>query len=408
MGQKMCDKENCLICNQGYSCLNNVYNHVKSVHNISKIDYQKDYLKHTIECHDCGELFSNDKKLNKHRNVVHNTESPYSIANDKRNQRLEENSIDCQVCGDKLLSTCGLSIHLTHQHPEVDKAEYCVKYLNPENPSGKCLHCGEKLPFRGFGKGEMFAKFCSFSCSTTWYAENTDRIDRAMSTMKKREDEDPDFRLGPNNQKYWINKGFTELEAIELVKERQSTFNLEKCIAKHGEIEGTKVFQARQDKWQKTLNDKSPEEKERILKAKMTGGNGLGYSMISQKLFHSVHALIKDIIGDKKVYYAENLTNGNNHHENGEYVEFLPSGKYYLYDFYIPSINFVMEFDGDYWHSEEREGSLERDALREAAILSSRPELEIIHIKECDYRQDPTAVIDYILYTIKGLLSDVG
>jgi hypothetical protein len=39
------------------------------------------------------------------------------------------------------------------------------------------------------------------------------------------------------------------------LKERQATFSLKKCISKYGEIEGLKIFEDRQKKWQKTLND---------------------------------------------------------------------------------------------------------------------------------------------------------
>ena len=52
----------------------------------------------------------------------------------------------------------------------------------------------------------------------------------------------------PNSTRleYWLNKGYTENEAKEKLKERQSTFTLKKCIIKHGETEGLKVYNDRQ------------------------------------------------------------------------------------------------------------------------------------------------------------------
>jgi len=112
----------------------------------------------------------------------------------------------------------------------------------------------------------------------------------------------------PNNVLYYINKGLSKAEAEQAVKDRQSKggqarknmsaeekraltprcvefylakgmsieeanialgdfqtmFSKSKCIRKHGEEEGLRIFNARQDKWQATLNDKSNEEKDEI------------------------------------------------------------------------------------------------------------------------------------------------
>ena len=67
---------------------------------------------------------------------------------------------------------------------------------------------------------------------------------------------------------YWIDKGFSENEANEKLKERQATFSLEKCIAKYGIEEGTKRWKQRQENWLNTLNSKSDDEKSEINKKK--------------------------------------------------------------------------------------------------------------------------------------------
>lgn len=70
---------------------------------------------------------------------------------------------------------------------------------------------------------------------------------------------------------YWIKKGYSQDEAKQKLSERQSTFSYDKCIEKYGMAEGTKVFKKRQEKWQNTLNSKSPEEIDRIRMLKGTG-----------------------------------------------------------------------------------------------------------------------------------------
>lgn len=67
---------------------------------------------------------------------------------------------------------------------------------------------------------------------------------------------------------YYTSRGYTLEEAKVALSERQSTFSLAKCIEKHGEVEGKKVWQARQDKWLATLDAKSDEEKAEINKKK--------------------------------------------------------------------------------------------------------------------------------------------
>lgn len=63
-----------------------------------------------------------------------------------------------------------------------------------------------------------------------------------------------------NQVGYWLKQGYSEEESKKLVSERQRTFTLEKCLQRYGEIEGKRIFNERQIKWQKTLNSKSKEE----------------------------------------------------------------------------------------------------------------------------------------------------
>lgn len=54
---------------------------------------------------------------------------------------------------------------------------------------------------------------------------------------------------------YYISRGANLEEAIELLKIRQGTFSLEKCIKKYGNVKGEKIFKERQFKWQNTLSN---------------------------------------------------------------------------------------------------------------------------------------------------------
>lgn len=69
---------------------------------------------------------------------------------------------------------------------------------------------------------------------------------------------------------YYLNKGYSNEDAVKALSERQSTFSLEKCIERHGEVEGFLIWNERQVKWQNTLNSKSKEEMEAINRKKST------------------------------------------------------------------------------------------------------------------------------------------
>jgi|GEM_PF-3195095 len=62
----------------------------------------------------------------------------------------------------------------------------------------------------------------------------------------------------PRCKEFWIKKGYSLLEANQKVSEVQSTFSLKKCIEKHGEIEGKKLWQDRQDRWLESISKKLP------------------------------------------------------------------------------------------------------------------------------------------------------
>jgi hypothetical protein len=59
---------------------------------------------------------------------------------------------------------------------------------------------------------------------------------------------------------YYLERGLSVEEAELARSQRQETFSLEKCILKLGEVEGTRVWRERQEKWQSTINAKSDEE----------------------------------------------------------------------------------------------------------------------------------------------------
>lgn len=84
---------------------------------------------------------------------------------------------------------------------------------------------------------------------------------------------------------YWLAKGYSYEEAKLQLKNRQSTFSLKKCINKYGEIDGLKIFNNRQEKWQKTLKNKSKTELKKINKSKNIFSKFFGKNIIRDENF---------------------------------------------------------------------------------------------------------------------------
>ncbi len=122
---------------------------------------------------------------------------------------------------------------------------------------------------------------------------------------------------------YYLKKGYSKEESRELLKERQSTFSMSKCIEKYGKEEGMQKWKNRQEKWLRSL---------------MVNGNlKNGYSKISNEMFCKIVNRLNIEESDYVKYY--NL--------NGEF--FIESDNtYYLYDFKY--LNKIIEFNGDVYH----------------------------------------------------------
>ena len=300
-------------------------------------------------------------------------------------------ALTCQICGFK---THRLDIHIRTKHDnKID--EYCelfkVTKYNLISPSAhENISKGQKRLFEE-GRGHGFtsesnpsnSKDCKngrnspYSMNFRGYDGMSD--DEKMEEINKLKIKSLQNKENNNNNpltlEYYIKRGMTKEEAETVLKERQTTFTLEKCIDRYGEEEGRKKYSERQERWQKNFKKTN-------------------YSMISQDLFWKIYNQIGDYFGD--VYFATKhpKTNKNeNDNHNYEYVLKLNETSIRP-DFYIPKLKKVIEFDGDYWHGEKR-GNQERDRLRDNMLIETGN--SIIHIKERDYKKDPEKVIQECL-----------
>lgn len=123
------------------------------------------------------------------------------------------------------------------------------------------------------------------------------------------------------NIEYYLNQGLSYEDAYLKLKERQTTFSLEKCIEKYGEELGHQKFADRQKRWLESL-----------YKGFQKNGDGRSkQSKFAKYLITEICDYLKIETPDKEKYIYDK--------------EFKRA---YAYDFIYK--NKIIEFNGDYWH----------------------------------------------------------
>lgn len=263
--------------------------------------------------------------------------------------------------------------------PEVWKKNCSDPVLKDARNHDKCIQCNKPVKFDQ--AHWYYQAFCSFSCSTTWYAKNTNRVELAMETIKEKRELDPTFCLNPVSIDYWIiNHNMTIEEAKEKVRERQSTNSLEAFTKRSNgdEVEGKRLWGERQEKWLATL-DKN-------------GWFG-NHSKVSKDMFN----IIQEKTG-LDLRFAENE------------LSIKVKDKVLKPDCALHGTKKIIEFFGDYWHATptkynedsvirrlDKGGHItakeiwDRDATRLSLLKDNG--YKVMVVWENDYTSDPDMII---------------
>jgi hypothetical protein len=288
------------------------------------------------------------------------------------NATLPEGTPVCPMCG---LKSNALDTHLVRTH-HMTVEEFTTKYpglpvYSEEYATYKSERIkGDKNPAYQHG-----SELCPFSENFVGYqGKSQAEIDASMDAVKAKSSKSN--RENGNNSTtlaYWLKSGMTEEEANAALSERQRTFTLEKCIEKLGEEEGTRRWKERQKKWLKSYKKNN-------------------FSKVSQELFWSVYNQVKDHFTSIRFATLDPTT--KNPDATGVNHELLIDiGPFCVKpDFLVEDSKKIIEFNGDYWHSEKRPENLARDAVRHDELVNHG--YTIFTVKECDYRQHPEEIIN--------------
>lgn len=329
-----------------------------------------------------------------------------------KNTSNNEGNFICRICGQSFKSFMWLGRHINNEH---DVKEYFIKYIMEDSDNdGSCVNCGKPTQFRSLSKG--FKKTCSKECQNIdnsnfikenghcgsrdfWkrkglsdkeideYMKNKsifcesyweDKSKDPLSEVKKvqsinglkkskkvKENPKKYAKTFQNKKEYWMDKGYTESEAIRIVSKRQTTFSKEICIKKYGKTDGIIIWQARQDKWQKTLLSKSPEE---ILQTNIKK-RPFRYSKESIKVLSKLKTKLESAVDFSDLYWKE----------NERFIYNKEEKQIYFYDFTIPSLSIIVEYDGCAWHPSS---SMTIDEMKSIKVPFSNNTLYDVYLKD--------------------------
>lgn len=258
------------------------------------------------------------------------------------------NGVECLECG---LRRNDIKLHVKNIH-NLSVEQYRSKHGNVLmiSPKTKGIYSeqwsGENNP--GFAHG---GKLSPFSKKNSNYNKEWHRQRRA---------EHSEFMKNDNNH---FRRDFYETEVDYLAHQKK---NLDFFIRKYGEKVGRAKHLAKTEKW-------------------LSSYKKTNYSKVSQEIFNALpRSLFKD------VYYATYPRPEKEGFVNKEYILFV-GDSYVKPDFIDLATKKVIEFDGDYWHSEQI-ANPEREARRTKMILELG--YEIFRIKEHDYKKNKDKVIE--------------
>jgi len=181
------------------------------------------------------------------------------------------------------------------KHKEIDTTGYYgVMFSKTIDPSTGEFYAGESLK-------QKIVQSCKkyFDCGRKVHIQNLKN--RKSFTVYQKE--------------YWINKGYSYIDALKEVSLRMCHTNIEWFIEHYGIKKGTEKYIARIEKYKNTMQNKSDEEKyEMILKR----------TKISHKVSIASTTFFKNIIKKLKEQYNIDLYNDSK--------LYFDNNEYYIYD----------------------------------------------------------------------------
>lgn len=321
-------KKNCKICNKEF-----IAKSKKALYCSTKCLSKSQQLKKEQKirsCKHCGKIFIVNKYNKKYcsneclkAEINKNCRELHIL---QRNELFNNNSIEgydyviCPICKQKFkqITNIHFSIHGINTIEEIYK-----KFPNIQLTCNKLIETnllGNNNPMSKENTTDLKRKQSSAYSLEYYKKRGAKNDDEAINMRQIFLDKLKPLRKNwkkSNLLSYYLEKGYTEEEAIRIRKEKCKSNGLDWYIQKYGEKEGTEKFNKRINYWKYKLY------------------NGKQRSKIADEFFNE---LIKLYDTNNEIYYGDN--------------EYIISNNEHVYklDFLDKTKNKIIEFYGDFWH----------------------------------------------------------
>ena len=304
----------------------------------------------------------------------------------------------CEICG-KLVKLCGLGTHVTLVHrDEMSPQEYYDAYVAKPG-EGICATCGKPTKFYGIARG--YALHCSMACA----AKDPSRQEKIKATMLERHGVTNAYLIPDVKARAQANS-HTESAVKKMMATKLERYGYEapwQDMEIHAKAMAAqaKTTEKRVKAFRETL-DKFEEENDCTGTKKLVRMYGQGWLHFKDELGLSIlhkgqySFVSNDDIWKIEKYASESI--GNSSMAEKHIVEFIKDVycgeviensrqviKPRELDIYIPEKKLAIEFNGDYWHSEDvgtpKFYHLEKTKMCEDAGI------RLIHISELEWAE---------------------
>jgi endogenous inhibitor of DNA gyrase (YacG/DUF329 family) len=273
----------------------------------------------------------------------------------------------CEECGHPVKNFKALATHIQFKH---DKKNYYDRYMKKEG-EGVCKICSKPTEFTILGRG--YEKFCSKECQKIDMSENMKRLDYIAIHEKKKKTNLEKYGVEHNLQRHDIKEqikqtclnkyGVENVIQFKEIKECAKKHREETCVKEHGVKNYFSVKEV-QDKVKETHLAKYGVEfigQSEEIKSKTKKTNlkryGVEYIMQNPEIFEKAQKHSGGAKHFKDLYYrgSYELDFLEKYYDKFEIKQGLSfkyklneENKVYHSDFYIPTLNLVVEIKNSY------------------------------------------------------------
>lgn len=218
-----------------------------------------------------------------------------------------------------------------------------------------------------------------------------------MEKHRKQHRESGDYKKFSNCCiEFYLERGYSQDEAEEILKQRQATNKLETYIKKYGEELGYEKFMERNKRWSENIE-------KRYKDGEFSKCPCSDFSLSSSKEMIFCEKLIKLL----NQYIDDTYKIHINKKDDKQYVIFS-DGRRYFYDFVVTGkTKRIIEFNGDFWHmnpkiyqptdmNRVKNKSAQElwDYMEQKKRVAREQGFEIVEVWESDWKKDEQSVLE--------------